>query len=187
MVSHAVWDQKNNHKIVTSVISCKIQKANSHCLCKRRNWIGSQYGTVSLYLDPDPQVMLVQFPLPLGSAFPESSFIHRQTCALRWSLAAGSFALTSVAAPASKERRGASFKYFCQSPMEECPGSGLGGVWSPSSVTAGSGGSKGQVLASISWGSVSPERRTEWVRDCHSPEIRIQPRRRWQWAFESNR
>lgn len=50
----------------------------------------------------------------------------------------------------SSERRGTSFKYFCQSPMEDCPGSGLGGVWSPPSVTAGSGGSKGQVLASVS-------------------------------------
>lgn len=63
---------------------------------------------------------------------------------------AGGFPLTSVAAPAPKERRGTSFKYFCQSPMEDCPGSGLGGVWSPPSVTAGSGGSKGQVLASVS-------------------------------------
>lgn len=95
MVSHAAWDQKNNRKMVTSVISCKIQKANSHCFCKRRNWISPRNGTVSLYLDPDPQVMLVQFPLPLGSAFPESSFIHRQACALGWWLVAGGWRLAA--------------------------------------------------------------------------------------------
>lgn len=94
VVSHAVWDQENIPKMVTPVISHEIQKANSNDLY-RRNWIGSQNWKVSVYLDPDTQMMLVWFPQPLGSTFPDSSFVLRRACALCRSPAAVSFPLTS--------------------------------------------------------------------------------------------